>query len=145
MEATPTRVLVVADPRGTDAALAHAVRRRAALGACEFTLLVPAVARGLHRVVDPEDACCEEAQAAIAAIQPLLEAACGTPVATRIGAHEVLAAIEDALNDEHFDEVIMSTVPTRLSRLLHVDLPRKVAAHGVAVTAVGRTHLEVAA
>jgi hypothetical protein len=106
------------------------------MGDCEFTLLVPAVAHGLHRVVDPEEACCEEAEAAVARLLPALEAAAGAPVATRIGAHEVLAAVEDAINDRGFAEVIISAVSGRVSRLLHVDLPRKIAALDVSVTAV---------
>jgi hypothetical protein len=136
MEATPARVLVVADPQHTNAPLVHAVRRRTAGGPCEFTLLVPAVARGLHRVVDPEDACCEEAQATIERLRPALEAAAGAPVEARIGAHEVLAAVEDAINESGFDEVIVGRSHGRVSRLLHVDLPRKIAALGASVTAV---------
>jgi hypothetical protein len=135
MEATPSRVLVVADPQRTKASLAHLVRRRAARGACEFTLLVPAVAHGLHRVVDPEDACCEEAEQTAARLLPALEAAAGTDVAVRIGAHEVLAAVEDALNDSAFDEVIVGTPSGRLARLLHLDLARKIAALGPNVRA----------
>jgi hypothetical protein len=136
MEATPTHVLVVADPGHANTALVHAVRRREAAGPCEFTLLVPAVARGLHRVVDPEEACCAEAEATVNRLLPAVEAAAGAPVATRIGAHEVLAAVEDAMNDARFDEVIVSSPSGRVSRLLHVDLPRKIAALGAAVTAV---------
>jgi hypothetical protein len=136
MEATPTRVLVVADPAHVNIKLIHAVRRRAAIGTCEFTLLVPAVARGLHRVVDPEDACCGEAEATIAQLLPALEQAAGDRVGTRIGAHEVLAAVEDAINESGFDEVIISSGPGRVARLLHVDLPRKISALGAAVTPV---------
>jgi hypothetical protein len=141
MEATPTRVLVVAGEPVMNHALVHAVRRRAAAGDAAFTLLAPAVARGLHRVVDPEDACCEEAERTIAQLRPALEAAAGARVAARVGTHEVLAAIEDALNASGFDEVIVSTQRARLSRVLHLDLPRKIAALGVRVTAVGtRAH-----
>ena len=138
MEATPTRVLVVSGEPATNHALVHAVRRRAAADDAAFTLLVPAVARGLHRVVDPEDACCEEAERTIAQLRPALEAAAGAPVAARVGAHEVLAAVEDALNAVGFDEVIVATQRARLTRVLHLDLPRKIAALGVRVTAVGR-------
>src|SRR4051794_9892856 len=99
MEATSTQVLVVAGDARDDAALAHAVRRREAGGDAEFTLLAPAVAHRLHRVVDPEDACCAEAEARIGRLRPMLEAAAGAPVAARVGAHEVLAAVEDAIND----------------------------------------------
>jgi len=130
------RVLVVADPADPGAVLADAVRARARRGACTFTLLVPAVAHGLHRVVDPEDACCEEAATAIGRLVPQLEAAAGAPVASRIGSHEVLAAVEDAVNAERFTEAIVSASTSRMARWLHVDLARKIAALGVAVTTV---------
>jgi hypothetical protein len=136
METTPTPVLVVADREQSNAALVHAVRRRAATGPSDFTLLVPAVARGLHRVVDPEDSCCEEAEQTIARLLPALEAAAGAPVAARVGSHEVLAAVEDAVNDSGFGEVIVATRSGRVARLLHVDLPHKIAALGAAVTPI---------
>jgi hypothetical protein len=135
MEATPRRVLVVVNRPVSNRALAHAVRRRAAEDDCAFTLLVPAVARGFHRVVDPEDACCQEAERTIQGLLPALEQAAGAPVAARIGSHEVLAAIEDAVNDGGYDEVIFASAPHRIERLLRVDLPRKVAALGVEVRA----------
>jgi hypothetical protein len=136
MPTSPARVLLVAHRTATSQELLDAVHRRAALGACRFTLLVPAVAHGLHRVVDPEEHCCEEAERTIALALPHLSAAAGAPVASMIGAHEPLAAVQDALNLHHFDEVILSTLPVRVSRWLHLDLPRKVRALGVPVTAV---------
>jgi hypothetical protein len=135
MEATPRRVLVVLNRPVSTRALAQAVRRRAARDDCHFTLLVPAVAHGLHRVVDPEDACCEEAERAIRGLLPALEQAAGSRVAARIGSHEMLAAIEDAVNDAGYDEVMFASGPNRIERLLRVDLPRKVAALGVEVRA----------
>lgn len=136
MEATPSSVLVVAGRAQSTAALSHAVRRRAATGPCEFTLLVPAVAHGLHRVVDPEDSCCVEAEETITRLLPALEAAAGAPVAARVGSHEVLAAVEDAVNDAGFGEVIVATRSGRVARLLHVDLPHKIAALGATVTPI---------
>ena len=52
---TPTRVLVVAHRTAATPALLDAVRERAARGPCAFTLLVPNIAHGLHRIVDAED------------------------------------------------------------------------------------------
>jgi hypothetical protein len=130
------RVLVVACRTAADDALLDAVARRAARSPCEFTLLVPAVAHGFHRVVDPEDACCDEARATIERLLPALEAAAGAPVASRIGAHEVFAAVQDLVNATDVDEIILGGGAGRLSRLLHLDLPRKIRALGVAVTAV---------
>jgi hypothetical protein len=53
-----------------------------------------------------------------------------------VGSHDPLAAVEDALNLHGFDEVIVSTLPARTSRWLHIDLPSKVAGMGVPVTKV---------
>lgn len=137
---SPSRILILAHGTTRDPALLHAVTTRARHSSAEFTLLVPAVAHGLHRVVDPEDHCCAEAQATLDAALPLLRQATDSPVTGMIGAHEPLAAVQDALNLHGFDEVIVSTLPSRLSRWLHVDLPRKIAALGVPVTSVTARH-----
>jgi hypothetical protein len=141
MEAIRTRVLIVATSAEPTEPLVDAVRRRAAAGPCEFTLLVPAVAHGFHTVVDPEDQCCEEAEATIGALLPQLQAAAGgAPVAGRVGSHEVLAAVEDAVYDGRFAEAIVAAAPARVARLFHVDLARKISALGVVVTQVPARH-----
>lgn len=124
-------VLLVAAAPGASGSLAAAVQAR---GAARFKLLVPAVAHGLHRVVDPEDQCCAEAQRTIDILRPELEAAARQPVPAMIGSHEPLAAIEDALNSEHFDEVILTGRSSRLARRVGLDLASKVRALGVRVS-----------
>ena len=76
-------------------------------------LLVPDSPHGFHRAVDPEDQGRAEAEAVIEIALPLLEEAAGRAVEARIGDHDPLAAVEDALNSERFDEVIVSTLPRR--------------------------------
>ena len=49
---------------------------------------------------------------------------------------EPLAAIQDAVNLHGFDEIIISTLPTRVSRWLHLDLPSKLNGLGLPVTTV---------
>ena len=132
----PARVLVVANRTAATPALVEAVRRRAAEGPCRFTLLVPAMPHGFHRAVDPEDQGVEEAQATLELALPVLGEAAGGEVEGRIGAPEPLAAVEDAVNTGEFDEIILSTLPARVSRWLHLDLPRKVAGLGLPVTTV---------
>jgi hypothetical protein len=129
-------VLVVANRTSASPTLLAAVSRRAAEGPCAFTLLVPRSPHGLHRVVDPEDHGHAEAEAAIEHARPLLMDAAGGPVAALVGSHDPLAAVEDALNAGQYDEVIISTLPPRLSRWLHVDLVSKVAGLGLPVTHV---------
>lgn len=132
----PTRVLVVANRTAATPMLIEAVRERAARDRCAFTLLVPASGRGLHRLVDPEDSGNEEAQATIELARPLLEEAGGGPVEGLVGDHDPLNAVHDAINLRGFDEVIVSTLPSHVSRWLKLDLPHKVAALGVPVTTV---------
>ena len=130
------RVLLVANKTAASPALIEAVRQRAGEGQATFTLLVPASAHGLHTVVDPEDQDASEAEGVIARAIPLLEEAAGAPVKSLIGAPEPLAAVQDAVNVHGFDEIIISTLPTRVSRWLHLDLPSKAAGLGLPVTTV---------
>jgi hypothetical protein len=137
MEAsTPTRVLVVAHKTAATPPLLDAVRARAARGPCAFTLLVPNAARGLHRVVDPEDQGAGPAQAVLDRALPALSEAAGMQVQGTIGDPDPVAAVQDAINLIGFDEAIVSTLSPRLSRWLRLDLPSKVAGMGLPVTTV---------
>jgi hypothetical protein len=133
---TPTRVLVVAHRTAATPALLDAVRERAARGGCSFTLLVPNVAHGLHRVVDAEDQTDDESQAVLELALPLLEDAAGRPVEGIVGDPNPLNAIQDAVNLRGFDEIIISTLPKRVSKWLRLDLPSKVGGLGLPVTTV---------
>jgi hypothetical protein len=132
----PAQVLIFANQTATSTALLDAVGLRADRGDCAFTLLVPATPHGLHRIVDPEDHGIDDAYRTLGAALPGLEAAAGAPVAGMIGSHDPLAAVADAINLNTFDEVIISTLPLRLSRWLRLDLPHKVSALGLPVLTV---------
>jgi hypothetical protein len=136
MESSAARVLVVANKTAATPALLDAVRERAARGPCEFTLLVPNATHGLHKVVDPEDQSETEAETTIELALPLLEEASGGPVDAMIGVPEPLAAIQDAVNLHGFDELIISTLPSKVSKWLKLDLPHKAAGLGLPVTTV---------
>jgi hypothetical protein len=133
----PTRVLVVAHKTAATQPLLDAVAARARRGPCVFTLLVPNAAHGLHKVVDPEDQGASEARGVIDHALPLLsEAAGGAPVDAIVGSSDPSVAVQDAINLQGFDEVIVSTLPTRVSRWLKLDLPSKVSGLGLPVTTV---------
>ena len=134
--ADATRVLIVANRTAATPAVIEAVRERAARGPCRFTLLVPNTSRGLHRLVDPEDQETSEAEATLELALPLLEQAAGGPVEGLIGVPDPLDAIQDAVNLRGSDEIILSTLPKRVSRWLHLDLPHKVTGLGLPVTLV---------
>ncbi len=133
---TPTRILVVAHKTAATQPLLDAVRERAQRGPCTFTLLVPNATHGLHKIVDPEDQGAVEANAVINQAVPLLSEAAGTPVQGIVGDTDPVVAVHDAINRYGFDEVIISTLPTRLSRWLKLDLPSKVSGTGLPVSTV---------
>ena len=132
----PARVLVVAKKTAATPALLDAVRDRAQRGPATFTLLVPNPAHGLHALVDPEDQEESEGQTVLDLAIPLLEDAAGAPVEGLVGDPSPMNAIQDAINVHGFDEVIISTLPARVSKWLRLDLPSKITGLGLPVTTV---------
>lgn len=140
MEASAaTRVLVVEYRTGPTQSLIDAVRQRARRGPCSFTLLVPNPARGLHKVVDPEDQSSRGARSVLEETLPALQEAVGAPIEGIVGDADPVAAVEDAINLHGFDEVILSTQRPRISRLLKLDLASKVAGMGLPLTTITTT------
>ena len=133
---SPASVLVVAHKTAATPALLAAVRDRAARGPATFTLLVPNAAHGLHKLIDPEDHESTEADQVLALALPLLEEAAGAHVEGIVGDPTPMHAIQDAINLGSYDEVIISTLPVRVSKWLRLDLPSKVAGLGLPVTTV---------
>ena len=131
-----SRVLVVAHKTAATQPLLDAVRDRAQRGQATFTLLVPNATHGLHKVVDPEDQGGGEANGVIERALPGLTEAAGAPVEGIVGDPDPVAAVQDAINLRGFDEVIISTLPSKLSQWLRLDLPSKVSGMGLPVTTV---------
>jgi hypothetical protein len=120
-------VLVVAHRTAATPRLIAEVRRRAQQGPCAFSLLVPA---------DYWEADTERAAAVIELAAPLLEEAAGGHVDAHVGDHDPYVAVRDAVASGDFDEVIISTLPERVSHWLRRDLPTRVEGLGVPVTVV---------
>jgi hypothetical protein len=144
MTGTARRVLIVANRTAATEKLQEAVRQRALAGPAMFHLLVPATPRGLHRVVDPEVAGREEAEAQLELALELLREAAGADVTGHVGDSDAMAAISDALHRRDVDEIIISTLPRRLSRWMRLDLPSKVRGWGRPVTHVEAARAPVA-
>jgi hypothetical protein len=130
------RVLVVAHKTAATPALLEAVRERASRGGATFTLLIPKAVHGITRVADPEDAPDDETRDILELALPLLEDAAGSRVEGLVGSSVPIEAIQDAVNLHGFDEIIISTLPTRVSKWLHLDLPSKLNGLGLPVTTV---------
>ncbi|HEX8205280.1 MAG TPA: hypothetical protein VF587_04380 [Solirubrobacteraceae bacterium] len=132
----PVRVLVVAHKTAATPPLLEAVRERAQRGPARFVLLVPKGVHGITRIADPEDAPDDEARDTMALALPLLAEAAGSKVEGLVGVSSPLDAIQDAINIHGFDEIIISTLPSRVSKWLHLDLPSKLNGLGLPVTTV---------
>lgn len=125
--AASTHVLVVAYRTAATPRLLDAVRARARRSPCTFTLLVP------RPYWDPDS---EEAAATLELAVPLLDEASAAHVEGIVGDSDPFVAVQQALQQGDFDEVIVSTLPARVSRWLRRDLPHRVEALGVPVTVV---------
>lgn len=115
--------------------LAHAVSERLALGAARFYVLVPATPPNdfygsVLRALEGEPASEQDARAAAAhRLADEVESirAAGGDADGEVGDPDPLAAIAAVLRERHFDEIVVSTLPSHVSRWLRLDLPRRVA------------------
>jgi hypothetical protein len=131
------RVLVVANRTAESPELLEALRSRAVHGPCEFTLLVPSTPHGIAWAANMQDAGNEEAEQHRAAFVEELRDEGLDVAAAKVGDPDPLAAICDECNFNQYDELIVSTLPLKISKWLRVDLPRKAeAATGLSVTHV---------
>jgi hypothetical protein len=124
---TTRDVLVVANRTAATPALLEEVRKRAAEAPTRFTLLVP---RTLF------DADTEQAAVTLELAIPLLEEAAGGHVEGLIGGDDAYEAVAEAVHRHPYDEIIVSTLPARVSHWLHIDLPARVGRLGPPVTVV---------
>jgi hypothetical protein len=125
--AAQTRVLVVAHRTAATPRLLDEVRSRAQRSPCSFTLLVP------RPYWDPDT---DEAAITFELAIPLLAEAAGGKVEGIVGDNDPFVAVRQAVERGDFDEVIISTLPARVSRWLRRDLPHRVDALGLPVTVV---------
>jgi hypothetical protein len=128
LEASPPRsVLIVAYRTAATPPLLEQVRARASAGPCRFTLLVP------RPLWDPDT---DESAITLELAIPLLEEAAGGRVEGILGDSDPFHAVSEALTSGSYDEVIISTLPARVSHWLHIDLPARVQRLGLPVTVV---------
>jgi hypothetical protein len=126
-EPVTRNILIVANRTAATPALLAEVRRRSSESASRFTLLVP---RPFW------DADTEESAITLELAIPLLEEAAGGRVEGLIGAEDPYLAVTAALDADAYDEIIVSTLPARVSHWLHIDLPARVARLGLPVTVI---------
>lgn len=133
MGTEPARILIVAYRTAATQGLYNAVRERAKLGDCEFTLVVP----------QPRDepGADEEAEATLALALPFLDRAARAHVDGLVGPTDPLDAARELHAQRPFDEAIVSTLPVHVSKWLRRDLPHRVTRElGLPVTVVTAPH-----
>ena len=100
------------------------LRERAAEGPVAYTLVVPASAHGMAWATDMHAGEREAKRHLRRAVASIEEA--GLAVDGRLGDPDPIAAVQDVVNFETFDEAIVSTLPRGLSSWLGLDLPKRV-------------------
>jgi hypothetical protein len=114
------RLLVVANRTAGSPELLEALRGHAARGPVAITLLVPAS----WNLADPHGGRETAARTLKAALHQLREA--GLEADGVVGDPDPVLAVQSIWDPARFDEVIVSTLPSAVSRWLKVDLPRRV-------------------
>jgi hypothetical protein len=120
-------ILIVANQTLPSEALASAVRRRIAAGARDFHVVVPATPPpGGGFTWDEDDARRAAQERLDASIGRIVEQ--GATATGEIGDRDPVAAVRDAVRDRDVDEIILSTLPTGVSRWLRQDVPSRLRA-----------------
>ena len=104
-------VLVVANVTATSEELLTMLRHRSDDGACRFTLVMPRSGAGAPERLE---------QALEAMRESGLEKVSG-----RVGDPDPIVAVMELWDPMEFDEIVVSTLPTGVSRWLGLDLPRR--------------------
>ena len=108
-----TKLLVIANRTVDSEELLHVLRDRAAAGSIQVTLVAPDdTGRGQSA---------RRLEQAIARLE-----ADDIPVEGIVGHPDPLVAVQEAWDPRKFDEVIVATLPTDVSRWMALDLPRRI-------------------
>jgi hypothetical protein len=133
------RVLIVTDRGTATTALLNAVRERAERGPAEFRVLVPNPAPADWHALHPERRDkVDEAERMLLRALPRIQDAADGAVRGRISIrHDPIAAVEEMLHDEPFDEIMLAVAEHGWQRRLHLDLRHRLAHLRLPVTVVG--------
>ena len=148
-----TKVLLIANKTLASGEVSNYVRDKITKGSCEFTLLVPATPRhgdeptskilsGIANAKEPGGLApptADNYEHARSRLQFGLDTlrSLGATIDGDVGDPDPAKAIDEMLKRRHFDEVALSTLPTGISRWLHLDIPHRVQRrHHIPVTVI---------
>jgi hypothetical protein len=137
-----SNVLVVANQTIGGSELRKELRKRVEAGQCSFYVVVPNTAAAHYHVVPAaggfvpmptldaygpatDEEATEEARERLRGVLAEL-AEMGAQAEGHLGAADPVEAVEDTLADRQFDEVIVATLPHRVSRWLGSDVPDQI-------------------
>jgi hypothetical protein len=121
---TVRRVLIVANRTAATPKLLDHIGRLARERPSAFSLLIPDAPKS------------EQADWTMDVALPLLERAARGPVEGLTGEQDPFEAVRRAVADGEYDEIVISTLPKRVSKWLRRDLPSRVEGLGLPVTVV---------
>jgi hypothetical protein len=115
-----TKLLVIANHTVDSDEIRDAIVNRAVAGPVEITLVAPA-SDGAGSMRDRREATAERLDRAVQGLREV-----GVPVEGVVGDPDPMLAVQDAWDPRRFDEVIVATLPTGVSRWMAADLPHRV-------------------
>ena len=125
------RILVVANRTAESPELLEALKAKGTEH--EYVLVVPAGSGRLEKAADPDAAREHTVPHLDAALEKMRGE--GLQIDGTVGDSDPTAAVQDACNFSKFDEIIISTLPLRVSKWMKMDLPSKAGrATGLPVT-----------
>ena len=122
--ATPHRTLIVANLTASTPFLLQEIKRLASERPTNFCLLIPNI--------DPAKGSDWSLQSAT----KLLSKAAGSEVEGFLGGQDPFESVKEAVGGDHYDDILISTLPKRRSEWLRKDLPTRVESLGLPVMVI---------
>jgi uncharacterized membrane-anchored protein len=126
------QVLVAVDRTAVTPELVEVLRERAQRSPATFHVLIANPAARAEVTEHERERHHEDGERVLALSLPFVEKAVESTVSGSVSIrHDPMDAIEEALHDGDFHEIVLSTLPHSVTQWLHIDLPHRVAHLGL--------------